>query len=324
MSPACSTVCPGFCSCFYSYHLITEPKTWFEAQGYCRKKYSDLASVDNVEDMGRLLSAADRGYEGKAWIGLHNLNNSWQWAFKEKDFYEQDEWNFRSWQEGQPNDTTGFGKLCVFFHQGFWYDDDCTELYRFVCYQKWSPDVGTGQYFFIDQEMTWDDALAYCRKFHTDLASVKHEYGNNLIKVAARGRRFWIGLYRHMWSWWSDGSDHAFRYWEDGHPENLTERCAASVINATQLGKWVENDCKEKLHFVCQNNKRKLFNVQLKTLKTTVDLNVPAVTDAILNQIKKKLMKEGITSDIKIFWIKLGENIFHKEKENADAVEVNL
>ncbi|XP_031159864.1 lectin BRA-3-like [Sander lucioperca] len=168
--------------------------------------------------------------------------------------------------------------------------------------------------------MTWDNARAYCRTYHTDLASVRNKTENAMIQEAVGENRVWIGLHRYTWRWWSDGTYHSFGYWADGHPVNITESCAATVINATHLGKWVENNCNEKLHFMCQNNKTQLFNVKLTVLKTTIDLNVPAVTNAILNQIKEKLMEEGITRDFKIFWIKKpGKNIFHKKEENADV-----
>ncbi|XP_039677797.1 lithostathine-1-beta-like [Perca fluviatilis] len=173
--------------------------------------------------------------------------------------------------------------------------------------------------------MTRDDALAYCRRHYTDLASVRNETENTMIQNVVSGNRVWIGLYRYTWRWWSDGTSRSFSYWADGHPVSLTESCAASVINATHLGKWVENHCNENLHFICQNNRTQLFNVKLTALKTTIDLNVPAVTDAILNRIKEKLMEEGITRDFKIFWMKKpGKNIFHKEEENADAVEAEV
>uniref|UniRef100_A0A8C9Y7P8 C-type lectin domain-containing protein n=1 Tax=Sander lucioperca TaxID=283035 RepID=A0A8C9Y7P8_SANLU len=111
-----------------------------------------------------------------------------------------------------------------------------------------------GRYFFIDQAMTWDNARAYCRTYHTDLASVRNKTENAMIQEAVGENRVWIGLHRYTWRWWSDGTYHSFGYWADGHPVNITESCAATVINATHLGKWVENNCNEKLHFMCQNS----------------------------------------------------------------------
>eukprot|EP00063_Salmo_salar_P037121 XP_014011956.1 PREDICTED: macrophage mannose receptor 1-like [Salmo salar] len=52
------------------FDLINNPKTRTEAQSYCRNKYTDLATVDNMEDMNRQINTVDSGYIGSAWIGL--------------------------------------------------------------------------------------------------------------------------------------------------------------------------------------------------------------------------------------------------------------
>lgn len=118
-----------------------------------------------------------------------------------------------------------------------------------------------------------------------------------------------IGLHRDVWIWWSDGIGTTFENWADGHPRSCTESCAASVFNATHLGKWVENQCATTvsyfhllcgtflnmdtfssiflLNYICISSpdKKHLFHVKLTALKSTIDLNGPAVTVAILNLV---------------------------------------
>ncbi|KAI4904501.1 hypothetical protein NFI96_005264 [Prochilodus magdalenae] len=50
------------------YHFVREAQSWTEAQSFCRLTYTDLATVDNMADMSRLLESVDKGYNGSAWI----------------------------------------------------------------------------------------------------------------------------------------------------------------------------------------------------------------------------------------------------------------
>ncbi|XP_041820507.1 macrophage mannose receptor 1-like isoform X2 [Chelmon rostratus] len=328
MSPACSPVCPGIsrpmlfvlllsglCSCLHRYHLIEELKTWWEAQQYCREKYKDLATIDNMEDMAQLIAAAG-SYEGEVWIGLHDRPLSWTWSLQDSSFYGDTGRIFRMWSDGSPHTMENIQWLCVAFQEGVWKDHNCHEKYPFVCYNKTVEDA----------EQTFFEARSYCRNHHSDLASVRNHTENSRIQEAVPKRQqAWLGLHRGSWIWWSDNAPYLFGNWAEGHPLNINNSCAASVINATHPGKWVEKPCHEKLNFMCYNDKTQLFTIKLTALKSTIDLSDQAVTDAILNLVEEKMKEKGITRDFKISWIKKqNKDIFHKVKATVDLVKTDL
>ncbi|XP_034533067.1 lymphocyte antigen 75-like, partial [Notolabrus celidotus] len=252
----CVLLFSGLCSCLHEYHFIDEPEAWHHAKGYCKEKYTALATINNLKDMGRLKAAVGSGFEGKVWIGLNDGRSKWKWS--RYDPMAKVEVNFTSWHSGQPNDTQPNGKLCVAFQQGTWYDFGCGSTFPFVCYDGDVSNSSLG-YVMIDQEMTWKQAQTYCRANHQDLAAVRSDHDNSEIQQLVGDDRFvWIGLFRHVWSLWA-GVDSGFQNWVIGHPKNLSESCATSVFDADHAGEWVETHCHEKHPFVCHNSKSFLF-----------------------------------------------------------------
>lgn len=119
------------CSCFHQYHFINEPKTWVEAQKYCRETYTDLATIDNMDDMKQLMATAGNWI---VWIGLYDMYLDWEWSLGNITFYKEGEWIFRKWKKGEPNNIRTQEQLCVAFQNGFWLDYFCNNPLTFVCY----------------------------------------------------------------------------------------------------------------------------------------------------------------------------------------------
>ena len=117
-------------SCTRQYHFVSKNKTWTEAQRYCREKYTDLASIDNMEEMNRLFKSIRRTYYGKAWIGLYDDLNSWKWSLENATLG-----GFKSWYVQQPVNSGG-QSLCVYmsYYQGTWSEIFCYYTLPFVCY----------------------------------------------------------------------------------------------------------------------------------------------------------------------------------------------
>ncbi len=115
------------------YHFVNESKSWTEAQRYCRQNYTDLATIDNMEEMNRLINTVNGSYFGSAWIGQYDDVNSWRWSLEDNDFYPEGERDFRNWYH-EP-DNSGGNQLCVYMdYNGKWYDMSCDNTLPFVCY----------------------------------------------------------------------------------------------------------------------------------------------------------------------------------------------
>lgn len=54
---------------------VTSPKTWIEAQTYCRQFYTDLASALSQVDNDQLAQVASA--QGPSWFGLYR--DTWKW-----------------------------------------------------------------------------------------------------------------------------------------------------------------------------------------------------------------------------------------------------
>ncbi|XP_029112230.1 macrophage mannose receptor 1-like [Scleropages formosus] len=234
-------------------------KNWTEARSYCREKYTDLVTIDNPEEMNRLINSVNlTGYTGPAWIGLEKGNSwNWQWSLEERRLYSGRGNNFSRWGTGEPNNSGGKENCVGMRDNGTWNDIPCaskTPTGFFVCYDERKQT--NQRYVFINQNnMNWTEAQRYCRENYTDLVSVRNQTENDLIhKMFSTGTWVWIGLYRDYWQW-SDQRNSSFRYWKLGTPDNGDgNQCAVASMTATDNGQWDDRQCNEKNPFICYGN----------------------------------------------------------------------
>ncbi|XP_039667172.1 macrophage mannose receptor 1-like [Perca fluviatilis] len=243
----------------YDYHFIGEEKTWKEAQEYCRKNHTDLATVANQADMQRLLNSTNARYPDGAWIGLQNNtpNTVWRWSLSGVEFNK----NESKWFPGQPNNFNN-QENCVRMKMkdDKWHDDSCSETYKFICYDEGKKSDKT--FYISDTGMNWTEAQRFCRENYTDLISgVKQledfkRQRQNDSNQPQNDTELWIGL-RNCWSW-SDGSSFSFRSWDDDEPkkEDPEKTCAMT----TSDGKWSSDHCNETKPFFCYNDSVILIN----------------------------------------------------------------
>ncbi|XP_050948618.1 macrophage mannose receptor 1-like [Labeo rohita] len=241
------------------YHFVSESMSWTEAQRYCRQNYTDLATIDNMEEMNRLINTVNGSYNGSAWIGLYDDVNSWRWSLEDNDFYQEGGRDFRNWYH-EP-DNSGGRQLCVYLHNdGKWYDMSCDNMLPFVCY---SGSVNaTESYVRINDRKTWSEARRYCRDHYTDLVNVRNQTENQRILETAGGG-VWIGLYRNRI--WSNGQITKYEDWRPAIPDSGQQpdngeyvygewglhHCTA--VSFSHLGRWTDENCLSSIPFICYN-----------------------------------------------------------------------
>ncbi|KAL7846163.1 hypothetical protein AOLI_G00243550 [Acnodon oligacanthus] len=90
----------------HQYHFVNEGKTWTEAQSYCRQTYTDLATINNMEEMKQLNSTRNQlkdAPNSSVWIGLNRGDaGKWLWSLADGSFYRDGD-TYRNWKSGEPN-----------------------------------------------------------------------------------------------------------------------------------------------------------------------------------------------------------------------------
>ncbi|KAI4885997.1 hypothetical protein NFI96_005746, partial [Prochilodus magdalenae] len=240
-----------FCSsslCVHQYHFVNESKSWTEAQRYCREHYTDLATIDNMEEMNRLINTVNSSYSGLAWIGLYDDLDSWRWSLDDESLYKENETNFRNWYIQKPVNFRG-NSMCGSYSYSSWLESICSYGHRFICYDGRAN--ASSRYVLVEQLMNWTDAQRYCREHYTDLASVRNETENRKLKALVRTDDYsaWIGLYRTRS--WSDQSNSSFSYWKAGQPDNAGQSEYCTAVSFNDSGQWKDENCSRVFPFLC-------------------------------------------------------------------------
>ncbi|XP_069375333.1 macrophage mannose receptor 1-like [Paralichthys olivaceus] len=242
----CLSGCLTFSTCLlHQYHFVSEAMTWTEAQSYCRGRYTDLATIENTEEMKKLkdtVSAA--GYSSKVWIGLYSQID-WKWS----DGFTGSGGEYRNWHGSNP-DFHKATELCVtMWKDGRWSDYQCQRETAFVCYKG---TLEESDFVVVNTTKTWTEAQRHCREHYTDLVTVRNKADNDKIhNLMRQEKRAWIGLYRDPQIYWSDGSGYSFSSWYQGLNELGSMKVVCGVADLQQGGKWRLFSCEERFPFVC-------------------------------------------------------------------------
>ncbi|XP_052417765.1 C-type mannose receptor 2-like [Carassius gibelio] len=301
----------------YQIVLIQEPKTWTEAQSYCREKYTDLATVQSDEDRAKLKEAANAvNFQSLAWVGFYRV--SWGWS------YQNTPASYTMWESWDP-DLPKTSEACVSVQaNGRWGDRGCTEKDYFFC-QTDSQDTLQNKFKFIGTVLSWYDAQIYCRTNYVDLATISDNTENTFLTNTLSSTGFyyaWIGLHRTpldpLISWqWSDESSVSLSSvnWVSGQPDNLNgnENC----VKASTVGLMADDPCSTSLPFYCREN-RKIQRVRF-TITSDGQLDESTVMEAIEKKMKEILSDQGKSS---INWsVEPDGKIFQQQKTQENTQE---
>ncbi|XP_030018838.1 macrophage mannose receptor 1-like [Sphaeramia orbicularis] len=303
----------------YEYHFIKEEKTWSEAQEYCRKHFTDLATVNNLSDLDIL---CDQRTCQEGWIGLYaeiDTGREWVW-FSERNQTSplppqscMVKWGDRSmgrytcndkrlsidvkcwldlqricsasnvaltiqesnnpcefcepqapvtlfilfthkwrWSDGSDhcehsNPTTQGAKECVVMgNNRGWKSDSCEEPRPFYCYED--------ELVLVPEQKSWDDALTYCRKHYSDLASITNPTQQTWVQKRVQRAQFdyvWVGL-RYTCSldlwYWASNRLVCYQNWDSKEPGHECDM-AGAVKKGT--AEWVSLDKGDVYAFIC-------------------------------------------------------------------------
>ncbi|TRZ02525.1 hypothetical protein DNTS_026580, partial [Danionella cerebrum] len=221
------------------YVFVNTKLSWPDAQSYCREHFTDLATIDGMDDVNRLVKTVVAGYSGSPWIGLtKGTESTWAWSNGERvtsqDFY---------WYPGEPNQNAN----CATVNSGYWYDTLCTDSRYFVCYDI----TDNNKYIMVNIGKSWIGAQRYCRQYHTDLVTIHNAQENELLKdMIVQGEHIWIGLYRESWVW-SDNWSLFFRDWVSAQAMVSQTMGVCVGMSMGFSGAWLRFDCDLLQPFVC-------------------------------------------------------------------------
>ena len=221
-------------------------KIWKDARDHCSPSYAGLSVVLSEDDVERVLNSVP-GRFTSAWIALRRYTNEkavvgpWWWSGGQNV-------DFKNW-----DDETAESKPyhdCVYTRNGVWYNERCNKPLPFTCYQTYNRMLTV-----VQEKMSWENALVYCRSKHTDLSSLVSSYtAEKVINGTGVTTEFvWTGLRFLMGAWfWVDGEkkngDISWSNTSHSQCPAMPLRCGA--LSVTERA-FEARACEEKLNFIC-------------------------------------------------------------------------
>ncbi|KAK3544258.1 hypothetical protein QTP86_008713 [Hemibagrus guttatus] len=139
--------------------------------------------------------------------------------------------------------------------------------------------TGTDRYIYISSHKTWYEAQAYCRTYHTDLASARDTTENTAIEQLTSGYT-WFGLFRDSWKW-TDQTNFSTLSWMPGNLDNALSNEICGYLNNGQAD---AAQCSDIMPFFCYSIITRKQQIMRVKIRSNQDVNNPEVNAAILEQ----------------------------------------
>ncbi|XP_067365025.1 macrophage mannose receptor 1-like isoform X2 [Channa argus] len=265
----------------YVYFFVGENKTWEEAESYCMSEYTALAQINNMENLTAMVKTSQAGYTDKAWIGLY-ATLVWTWLDGEQPA-------FTNWFLGHPHDSDNV--LCASIVSGVWTSGLCSQKKSSICFNGIN-------YIPVWTALTWMDAKAKCKAQASSLAKIPDLIANAAIlatMTAALMPEAWIGLKTtQLWQWSKTSENYAYRNWQLGQPDTVNggKDCAAIAV---KNGTWTDEQCSAQYPFFCYDVYKSRTTVMRMTIQSSTNMENPASSDSLLQQLNATLVKHGVT-----------------------------
>ncbi|KAI5624318.1 secretory phospholipase A2 receptor-like, partial [Silurus asotus] len=223
---------------FYCYRfliLVKENKTWNEAQEFCRNNYTDLATINSVDENNRCFQTGQIYFGG--WTGLRKISGSWTWS---------DGQALQKWYNDSNSyiDYPTLDDFCVHMaNGGYWLSDYCGYGKNFYCYRF---------LILVMEKKTWDEAQNWCKSNYTGLASLTSEASLRQLKLETAQTEtvnVWTGLRFRNGNWsWVSGEPLGSLVLANRSCPVMTDSCGSLNTISNTIN---NQNCMDKLNFVC-------------------------------------------------------------------------
>nr|XP_023695242.1 macrophage mannose receptor 1-like [Paramormyrops kingsleyae] len=181
----------------------------------------------------------------RPWIGL--FRDTWGWSDLSNSSFRN--WNIGKNNENHENDENKACALAQVSLNGTWTITPCDKKHPFVCYDD--------NLILVNNNMTWNEALNYCRTHHLDLASVHNEeiqYWVSRMAEKASTDHVWLGLRfscsLNFWFWVS-AENVCYKNWAPNNISNSDLCGNTGAVKSKNPHYWVSLPETEKLNFIC-------------------------------------------------------------------------